>query len=370
MAELRRAMQAAAEASREESLTRLAAEAKQRIEEIQQLASTGTTELRRRADDDVAATREWSKAEIARIREETEHRISERKARLEIDVERHGGMVHRRIELVREAVARHETELAAFIEQLMHEDDPGRIATLAQDMPEPPILVEIDVEADAAAAIVAGPASASAGTALDADDATLDADDATLESAAAAKAASVTAGKRPVPADGSATGVGAGDDAGVDPEPRADADNEPAGGGSAAHDPAASLPADFAAAEAEAMAGLEADDGAADAWFNGGTGASRNGTGADGAARTEIIVKGLTSVAGIAGFKRELSRLAGIHAVGVSAGHAGEFVFAVAHDQDSDLGAAIPGITAFEAQVHDRLDGALLVSTTEPAAGE
>jgi hypothetical protein len=108
LAEMSRAMQAAAKTARDESLARLAAEAKQRIDEIQEQVTTGTAELRRKADDDVAAAREWSKAEIARIREETDRRIAERKAQLEVEVEGHAASVRRRTDLVRELVARHE----------------------------------------------------------------------------------------------------------------------------------------------------------------------------------------------------------------------------------------------------------------------
>ena len=45
-------------------------------------------------------------------------------------------------------------------------------------------------------------------------------------------------------------------------------------------------------------------------------------------------VTGLVSVASIAGFKRHLSRVAGVQSVGVSSGPDGEFVFAVTHGPD------------------------------------
>ena len=46
-------------------------------------------ELRSKADGDVAAIRDWSKAEIARVREETESRIAARKAALDDEMVEH-----------------------------------------------------------------------------------------------------------------------------------------------------------------------------------------------------------------------------------------------------------------------------------------
>ena len=79
LADLTKAMQATAEAAKDETLERFAAEAKAATEKVQANAAEEITDLRRSADDDVAAIREWSKGEIARIREETETRISTRK---------------------------------------------------------------------------------------------------------------------------------------------------------------------------------------------------------------------------------------------------------------------------------------------------
>ena len=89
MAELSRAMQAAAETARAETMTRFEAEAKGVVEQVQAGATDEAAALRRKADDDVAAIREWSKAEIARIREETEARIAARKTGLEGEMEQH-----------------------------------------------------------------------------------------------------------------------------------------------------------------------------------------------------------------------------------------------------------------------------------------
>ena len=82
MAELSRAMQTAVETARDETIARFGADAKTVIEEIHAASAVEAAELRRQADDDVAAVREWSKSEIARIREETEaaHRPAQDRA--------------------------------------------------------------------------------------------------------------------------------------------------------------------------------------------------------------------------------------------------------------------------------------------------
>ena len=133
-------MQATAEASRNETMERFTAEAKAATERVHAAAAEEATELRRAADDDVAGIRDWSKAEIARIREETENRISGRKADLERELEiarRHGRGADRARE---RRVAAFEAEMAEFFERLFAEEDPTRFAAMAEQLPEPPSL--------------------------------------------------------------------------------------------------------------------------------------------------------------------------------------------------------------------------------------
>ena len=161
MAELSRAMQAAAENARSETMARFEVEAKGVVEEIHATATGESADLRRKADDDVAAIREWSKAEIARIREETESRIVARKSGLDAEVEQHAAMVEARIERVAAVVAAFEVQMAAFFERLNAEEDPTRIATMAETMPDPPSL------ADVAASIAASSSSSATSSAAD-----------------------------------------------------------------------------------------------------------------------------------------------------------------------------------------------------------
>ena len=143
MADLSRAMQAAAESSRDETMARLSAEAKTVVEEIHAASTEEAASLRRRADDDVAAVREWSKAEIARIREETEARIATRKTALDGEMEAHAHVVEARVQQVAATVADYEAQMAEFFQRLLAEEDPTRIATMAETMPEPPDLANI-----------------------------------------------------------------------------------------------------------------------------------------------------------------------------------------------------------------------------------
>jgi hypothetical protein len=153
LADLTKAMQAAAEDARSRALGQLQGEAKTHIESIHGRSATEAADLRRAADDDVAGIREWSKTEIARIREETEHRITGRKADLETEIEEHAAVIEHEIEAVQSLVAGFEQEMAEFFERLLAEDDPTRFATMAENLPEPPSFDDL------ASVVVAGAAS-------------------------------------------------------------------------------------------------------------------------------------------------------------------------------------------------------------------
>ena len=151
LADLTKAMQAAAEETRGRSISQLQADAKTQVETIHARSSTEAANLRRQADDDVAAVREWSKAEIARIREETEQRITDRKGRLETEIEQHAGVIEREIDAVQKTVSEYEDEMAAFFERLNAEEDPTRFATMAENLPEPPTFDDLSAVAEAQA---------------------------------------------------------------------------------------------------------------------------------------------------------------------------------------------------------------------------
>jgi hypothetical protein len=140
VAGLVKAMREAAVASREETTARLQAEATARVEAIRTRATTEATVLRKRADDDVTEIREWSKAEIARIRQETEDRIEARKAELGTETQRHAASVGRLVDEVQTTVSVFEADMDRFFKRLLAEEDPARLATLAEQAPDPPDL--------------------------------------------------------------------------------------------------------------------------------------------------------------------------------------------------------------------------------------
>jgi hypothetical protein len=410
MADLTKAMQTAAEAARADVLEKFSAEAKAHIEGIHAGSADEATALRKKADDDIAGVREWSKNEIARIREETDERIAHRKEVLEREIEAHAAQIEARIERIQSRVTSFEGEMDYFFERLLAEDDPTRFAAMAETLPEPPAFDVDDVGTDwsASTATVEAPADPETPAtnddwgapeaaqetnehAADTAEATTVADPApesTGWEAEAPAAEPAVADDAPVAeaAVAIAEAPEAGATADLAPETAPEARNEDTGDlfGIAADAPATDvdprlsalgMDQDFAAAEAEAgaftadattdeeeipviaedalaarLAGLVAEEPAAPT----------------DAVSTRVVVTGLVSVASIAGFKRNLSRVTGVRSVGVSSGPDGEFVFAVTHDPGLDLNDGIATLPGFGARVTNEAPGELTVAARDP----
>ncbi|MFL5680428.1 MAG: hypothetical protein ACJ77B_07495 [Chloroflexota bacterium] len=376
MADLTKAMQAAAESAREESFARLQADAKTAIEEIRSRAATDSADLRRTADDDVAGIREWSKAEIARIREETDQKIAARKSQLEVEIEEHGASIERRVERVNSRITAYEADMARFFERLLGEEDPSRFASLAENLPEPPSLDELD----GSPATAWTPPTPEAPVAERAPEPIAEAvvDSATeptpsfngTESAMAA----IEAVARAADTDGH------NGSSSESHELVGETVVEAAPADAAADDPrlaALAMSPDFAAAEAEAAAAAGASDAAEEIPTIGDDALAARlaglvpPTAEDGASAaqpkaTQVVVVGLVSVASIASFKRHLGRLPGVQSVGVSSGPDGEFVFAVNHGAEVSLRDAIPSLPGFHAKVTDGDDSSIQVTARDP----
>jgi hypothetical protein len=303
VAGLVRAMRDAATTARQEAAARFADEAKSKVEALHSRAVDETAEIRRRADTDVAAIREWSKAEMARIREETDRQIADRKARLEAEVEAHAERVEHRVERVHAAIADFERRMDAFFEELLAEEDPARLAGLAEALPEPPSL-DIDVvdEPDPPAGTLDAldAASAEAQAFADLDDAELDGAD------GATQAADDTPGEPDGPTS-----------AGVDVVSRL----------AALSGPAVVMPE---------------------------------------AATSRLAVLGLISVASIAGFKRAVARIPGVRSVTVASGPSGDFIFTVAHDPETDLPSALTALQGYAPVITGEADGLIAVTASDP----
>lgn len=335
LADLTRAMQVAAEAAREATLGQFEAEAKAFVENIHGRSSSETADLRKRADDDIAEIREWSKAEIARIREETEERISGRKGRLDSEIEEHAARIEREIERVHVRVSDFEAEMDAFFERLRSEEDPTRFASMAESLPEPPsfetIVAAGDVEVTAEAAVdstVEAVETSSPTSQVDLGDASSTADEPATDPRLAAFGLSP-------------------DLAAAEAEALAEADASPGVEGD-------ELPAIGEDALAARLADLSPHAAEADS-----PSASTGRT-------TDVLVVGLVSVASIAGFKRHLGRLDGVHSVGVSSGPEGEFVFTVTHAEDVAIRDAVTTIPGFGVRVTDSDEGTVRVTAHDP----
>jgi hypothetical protein len=367
LADLTRAMQAAAEQARTATLEQFRGDGTLVVEQIHARSTTGATELRRRADEDVAAIKEWSKAEIARIRDETERRTGARRGQLESQLERHAALVEHEIEKVRGRIATFETEMGQFFDGLVGEDDPAAFAARATNLPEPPSFEDLDDDAMAALLREPGvglpeqPADA-AGDGVAEGEPDAAASNAPFDRGVAPSATRSAAGAATIPEGADAT-----------PDATAESIAEMEKGDNDPRLALLGLTPDFAAAELAAveMAAAEIDDmpeidrDALEARLSGLVPGDASGSAGD-TVTTKVVVTGLVSVASIASLKRHIGRLAGVSHVGVSSGPDAEFVFAVTHDPATSLRDLIPSIPGFAARVVGGGDGIISVSAQDP----
>ena len=125
VAGLVRAMLDAAETARQEAITGLADAAKARKDQIQVESTESEAEARRVTDSDIAEIREWSKAQMARIRGETDVRITDRKHQLEGETGELSALHQHRLDHVQHVVEAYESEMDAFFQTLFTQDDPA-----------------------------------------------------------------------------------------------------------------------------------------------------------------------------------------------------------------------------------------------------
>lgn len=350
VAGLVKAMREAAVASRAETTARLESEASARVEAIRARATTEATALRKRADDDVSEIREWSKAELARIKQETDERIEARKGALSTEMDRHAAAVERLVDQVQSTVSAFEADMDRFFEQLLAENDPARLAGLAERAPEPPDLMgEAPSAMDAieVAPVVDHTWDVPAVPAPGAD---------ASEGVESTGVEAPTAAIEPVEALEPADAV----------EAAADVETTDAPEATTVLQAEAALEAD-AAAEAEAEASEGLDPHAIDAWptvapaaqHPDPTPAAGDANGPD---STRLFVHGLASVAQISSFKGGLAAVRGVRSVSVSSGERGVFIFTVSHDPGVDLDSGVAGLSAFTARVTDATDDGFTVA--------
>ena len=335
VAGLVKAMREAALASRAETTTRLQAEAASRIETIRAESTEEATTLRKRVDEDIAGIREWSKLEMARIRAETEHRIEERRADAINENQQHLDSVEQLVEQVQSTVASFESDMDRFFDRLLAENDPARLATLAEQAPEPPDLTG-ELPKSSAWTKQSSAAEADEATTNEAAAAADDVTEATAEAVDAEQATTTEATSADLPAD-------------------------------------ALEAAAAAEAEAEATEGLDLSNG--EAWPAAVLAAASRRTDSENApaesgdgTSSKLVVSGLTSVAGISAFKGAVGGLSGIRSVSVSTGERGVFIFTINHEPETDIAAALSSLTNFSVRVTESSDDSVSVTAHEPAA--
>jgi hypothetical protein len=148
MADLTSAIRATAIAARDQALLQVDADVAQVVEQIRSGSKEGEDALRVRSDEDVARIKEWSRAEIARVKEQTENRIDARKRGLDEELAAHAAAIEARVGEVEVTAADYRSQLDDYSTRIATEQDPAHLATLAESMPEPPALEELADLAD------------------------------------------------------------------------------------------------------------------------------------------------------------------------------------------------------------------------------
>jgi hypothetical protein len=280
--------------------------------------------------------------------------------------------------------------MAAFFERLLAEEDATRFAAMAQSLPEPPpfdtetaedrhtaeasVAESDDLHAERAVVVEPWPE-----TLAESATETVDAPEAGTTDETEATAEAVAEPEVEVEVEVAAT---------IDDQPATEeavetaavaTEGEPVAEGSEASDPrldAFGFSPDFAAAEAEAAAFTPEEGPAEEITVIADDALAARLAGlvpdADAPAgeshTTRVVVTGLVSVASIAGFKRQLSRVSGVQSVGVSSGPDGEFLFSVTHDSAIVLKDAVTTLPGFGARVTAEAEGELTVTAKDPEA--
>jgi hypothetical protein len=368
------AMRSVAEESRDANLAELRRTVDVRIEQLRAAAAERVEELRRGSELDIAATGDWEKAEMDRVKAEAERRVAAQRAELERQLTEHRASSEREVEATRRRLADYEVQLTAFFTQLSEIRDPAAFVAAAKRMPR---ALELMPTPPASAA---GPAtSAPSETAPESGAEAAPAADAAMTNLAAKRASlfpDEPAAEAPASAEATSPAAPEGEAAAAQPEVTnarlaerlAELDqrlsHEGSNGESAGPSPAAP------AAEAPSPAATAApapEEATATATPTASTTATATATPAatgdetDGDESTPIMVKGLGSFGAITSFKQALERADGIRGVTLSLGPGGEFVYRASHAPGFDLVAAIRAIEGQGADIAEA-DGSLMVT--------
>jgi hypothetical protein len=344
-ADLAMVIRATTEAARDRSLEAVETEAAEVAEIIRTASTAGAVAIRQRSAEDIAAIGEWSKAEIARIEAETQGRLDAQTAALEAELVAHASTVEARVGGVEETIARYHQRMQAYFEVFSKEEDPARLATMAETMPDPPALDAWRAVDDIAAG--AGTPAGAPGVPVEVvpvevvpvEVAPVDHD--ALMAAMEAEAVAAAGNASPTEA------------AGIVPQ--------------ASPAPVAKLPRHEPGVAPDDRTDVSAATGKSPTGRSAAVIGGRVDTRSDAEpVSSQIIVTGLVSVASIAGFKRGLARLTGIRAVTVASGPEGAFVFNVSHSPDVRFRELVPTVAGFSAEVTGDVNGVVRVTARDP----
>ncbi len=147
LADLTAAMRTTAETAQQTTLEQCQLDAKAYVEGLHAHTEAEEQAIRKAADDDLSTIRERSKARVERIRQETDQRIAQRRELLDQELQEYNSAIELEIERVQQRVAAFEQEVGQFFEQLLQGGDPTVFATMASQVPDPPVFQELDRQA-------------------------------------------------------------------------------------------------------------------------------------------------------------------------------------------------------------------------------
>ena len=162
LAELTRAMQAAAERQREEIAAVIDDDAAGQVEIARKRGAAEAGELSRAAERDVDGIQAWAAQETERIRREASQRTDKRRKELEAHLTKHESIIDCEVVGVGVAVKDYRSTLDDFFDQLRGADNPAELARLAGSLPPPPDLESVRgvARADAVATFANAPEDA------------------------------------------------------------------------------------------------------------------------------------------------------------------------------------------------------------------
>jgi hypothetical protein len=140
MRDLVSAMRRVADEARQTGISEIQATADEQVRRLEADAEARRTELRTRADADVAGIGEWAKAEAERIRKEADQRVISRREQLEQQLAAETARAEAETKALRDRISEYERELDAYHAQLAEISDPAAFAAAAKRMPRPPAL--------------------------------------------------------------------------------------------------------------------------------------------------------------------------------------------------------------------------------------